>query len=48
MQDRCTICAEHTIARKSFLTHLMKLLGDVGHLESRFDLFRDVVSVGAR
>jgi hypothetical protein len=26
----------------------MELLGDVGHLESRFDLFQVVVSVGAR
>jgi hypothetical protein len=25
----------------------MKLLGDVGHLESRFDLFGDSVSVSA-
>jgi hypothetical protein len=26
----------------------MKLLGDVGHVESRFGPFRDFVSVGAR
>jgi hypothetical protein len=26
----------------------MVLLGDVGHVESCFDLFRDSVSVGAR
>jgi hypothetical protein len=26
----------------------MELLGDVGHLESRFGPFRDTVSVGAR
>jgi hypothetical protein len=26
----------------------MELLGDVGYLESRFGLFRDGVSVGAR
>jgi hypothetical protein len=26
----------------------MELLGDVGHLESHFGLFRDSVSVGAR
>jgi hypothetical protein len=25
----------------------MELLGDVGHVESRFDLFSDIVSVGA-
>jgi hypothetical protein len=26
----------------------MELLGDVGHVESRFDLFGESVSVGAR
>jgi hypothetical protein len=34
-------------AQKSFWTHPMELLGDVGHLESRFDPFGDGVSVGA-
>ena len=33
-QDRCTVCAEHTIARKSFWKHPMELLGDVGHVEN--------------
>jgi hypothetical protein len=47
-QDRCTVCAERTIDSKSILTHLMELLGDVGHLESRFGPFGDGVSVGAR
>jgi hypothetical protein len=35
-------------ALKSFWMHLMTLLGDVGHVESHFVLFRDNVSVGAR
>jgi hypothetical protein len=38
-------------AQKSFLMHPMELLGDVGHLESRFGLFGDVVvssKIGAR
>jgi hypothetical protein len=26
----------------------MELLGDVGHVGSRFDLFRDIVSVSSR
>jgi hypothetical protein len=26
----------------------MELIGDVGHVEFRFDLFRDIVSVRAR
>jgi hypothetical protein len=35
-------------AQKSFWTHTMELLGEVGHVESRFGLFGDSVSVGAR
>jgi hypothetical protein len=35
-------------ARKSFWTHPMELLGDVGHLESCFGRFEDSVSLGAR
>jgi hypothetical protein len=33
---------------KSFWTHALELLGDVGHVESRFYPFGDSVSVGAR
>ena len=57
-QDRSTVCVERTIgarfassvpqAWKSFWTHLMELLGDVGHMESYFFPFGDSVSVGAR
>jgi hypothetical protein len=35
-------------AWKSFLIQPMELLGDVGHLESRFGPFGDGVTVGAR
>ena len=35
-------------ARKSFWMQPMELLGEVGHVEPRFDLFGDSVSVGAR
>ena len=34
-QDKCMVCAERMITRKSFCTHSMELLGDVGHVESR-------------
>ena len=47
-QDWCTICVECTIGWKSFWTHPMDLLGDVGHVESRFSPFGDSVSVDAR
>ena len=46
-QDRCTVCGECTIGSKIILTHPMELLGDVGHVESRFSPFEDSVSVGA-
>jgi hypothetical protein len=35
-------------AWKSFWTKPMELVGDVAHVESRFGLFSDSVSVGAR
>ena len=35
-------------AQKLCWTHSMKLLGDVGHVESCFGPFGDGVSVGAR
>jgi len=47
-QDRCTICVESTIAWKSFWTQPNDLLGDVGHVESRFSPFGYSVSVDAR
>jgi hypothetical protein len=48
VQDRCTVCAKHTIGSKSFWMHPMELLGDVGHVEPQFGLFEDSVSVGAK
>ena len=48
MQDTCTVCIERTIGLEIVLMHAMELLGDVGHVESRFSLFRDSVSVSAR
>ena len=44
-QDRCIVIR---LARKSFWTHALELLGDVVHVESRFSPFGDSVSVGAR
>jgi hypothetical protein len=42
------VCTEHTIASKIVLVAPDGTLGDVGNLESHFDLFGDSVSVGAR
>ena len=48
MQDRCMVCAEHTIGSENILDTLIELLGDMGHVESSFGPFGDSVSVGAR
>jgi hypothetical protein len=48
VQDKFTICTKRTIALKLFWMHPMELLGDIGHVESRFGLFGDSVSVVAR
>ena len=37
-QDRCTVCVKHTIGWEIILDTPMELLGDVGHVESRFGL----------
>jgi hypothetical protein len=47
-QDRHTVAPNVPLARKSFWTHLMVLLSDVGHVESHLGLFGDSVSVDAR
>ena len=47
-QDRCTVCPDGTIGSEIILDKPMELLGDVGHVEPRFNPFGDSVSVGAR
>ena len=47
-QDRCVVCAKRTIGLEIILDAPMELLGDVGHVESRFGLLGDNVGVGAR
>jgi hypothetical protein len=47
-QDMCMVSSNIPKARKSFWTHPMELLFNVGHVESYFGLFGDSVSVGAR
>ena len=41
LQDRCKVCAKHTMAQTSFWTHQMVLLGDEGQVEARFGPFGD-------
>ena len=48
VQDRCTVCTEHTIGSEIILDAPDELLGDMGHVEPRLDLCGVSVSVGAR
>jgi hypothetical protein len=48
VQHRGMFCAQHTIGSEIIFTAPDGILGDVGHLESRFGPFRDGVSVRAR
>jgi hypothetical protein len=48
-QDRCMVFVLNIPrAQKSFWTHPIEHLGDVGHVESHFGPFRDSVSIGAK
>jgi hypothetical protein len=47
-QDRCTVCPEHTIGSETVLDAPVKLLSDVGLVESHFAPFGDNITVGAR
>ena len=48
VQDSCMICAKRTIGSETVLDAPDGTLGDTGHVESRFGLFGDGVSVDAR
>ena len=45
LHDRCTVCAKHTMAQKSFWTHPMVLLCDEAQVEARFGPFGDSASL---
>jgi len=48
LHDRCTVCAKHTMAQKSFWTHPMALLGDEAQVEDRFGPFGDSANLDSR
>jgi hypothetical protein len=48
VQDRCTVCAIHTIGQKSFWMHPMVLLGDEPLVEARFSPFGDSSNLDRR
>jgi hypothetical protein len=39
VQNRCMVCAKHTNDLEIIWTHMMELLGDLGHAKSRFSPF---------
>jgi hypothetical protein len=45
MQDRNMVWAKHTKASETILDVAHEVLGDVGHRESRFGLFRDNATI---
>jgi hypothetical protein len=48
VQDRCLVCAEHTIGSKTILDAPDGTPGDVCHVKSCFGPFGDGVSVSAK
>ena len=48
VKDKCTVCAKHTMAQKSFWMHPMVLLGDEAQAEAQFSLFGDSANLDAR
>ncbi len=47
-EDRCSVFAKPRQAQQSFWKQSMLLLGDLGHVESRFGPCGESVSLGAR
>ena len=48
VQDRCMVCAKHTIGLETILDAPMVLLGDEAQVQACFGLFRDSTSLDAR
>ena len=48
VQDRCMVCARHTISSKIILMHPMVPLCDEAQVEARFGTFGDSANFDAR
>ena len=48
VQDRCKVCAKHTIGSEIVLDHSMVPLGDKAQVEARFGLFGDRANLDSR
>ena len=47
VQDRCIVCAKHTIHSGIILDAQMVLLGDAAQVEAHFGLFGDSANIDA-
>ena len=47
VQDRCMVCAKHTIGSEIVLEHPMVLLGDKAEVEAHFSPFGDNANLDA-
>jgi hypothetical protein len=47
VQDRCTVCAKHTIGSEILWAHPMVLLGDKALVDDHFILFGDSANLDA-
>ena len=48
VQDRCMVCAKHTIGSEIILDHLMVPLGDEAQVEPHFGPFEHSANLDAR
>ena len=48
VQDRCMVCARHTIGLQIIWTHLMVPLGDEAEVDARFDPLGNGANLDAR
>ena len=48
VQDRCVVCAKHTLGLETVLDAPMVQLGDEAQVQAHFSLFRDSTSLDAR
>ena len=48
VQDRCMVCAKHTIGSETILDAPIVLLGDEAQVQACFSLFRDSTSFDTR
>ena len=48
VQDKCMVCAKHTIGSEIILDHLMVPLGDEAQVEARFGPFEHSANLDAR